>query len=112
MPRENLYRRINERVDKMFNSGAVQEVQRLRKKKISQTASGIIGLKEIQMFLDGALMENEAKEIVKKKTRHYAKRQLTWFRKDKRLTWVEIAPDEQPRQTVKRILEFMRRKNV
>jgi tRNA dimethylallyltransferase len=106
LDRDDLYRRINARVDEMFDNGAVQEIKRLKKKKISQTASGIIGLKEIQMFLQGKLSKDEAKELIKKNTRHYAKRQLTWFRKDKRLTWVDIAPDARPSQISKKILEL------
>ena len=106
MKRDDLYARINARVDKMFEAGAVEEVKRLKRKKISQTAAGIIGLKEIRMFLDDKVSEDEAKELIKKNTRHYAKRQLTWFRKDKRLTWVEVMPSERPAQIAKRVLKL------
>jgi tRNA dimethylallyltransferase len=106
MKRDDLYERINARVDKMFESGAVEEVKRLKRKKISQTASGIIGLKEIRMFLDDKISEDEAKELIKRNTRHYAKRQLTWFRKDKRLTWVEIMPGESSEKIVKQLFKL------
>lgn len=109
--RDILYDRINRRVDKMFTAGAVPEVKHLKKMKISQTASGIIGLKEIQMFLNGKFSRDEAKDLIKKNTRHYAKRQLTWFRKDKRLMWIEIAPNAHPRQIVKRILDLTEKNN-
>ena len=112
MKREDLYQRINARVDKMFEEGAVEEVKRLRKKKISQTASGIIGLKEIRMLFEDKISKDEAKELIKKNTRHYAKRQLTWFRKDKRLTWVEVTPGESPVQNVKKIMKLMEKANV
>lgn len=111
LDRDDLYRRINARVDQMFAAGAVVEVKRFKKMKISQAASGIIGLKEIRLLLDGKISENEAKELIKKNTRHYAKRQLTWFRKDKRLTWIEITPEAHPRQIVKKILELTEKNN-
>jgi len=112
MNREDLYTRINRRVDQMFDAGVVQEVKKIRSKAISQTASGIIGLKEIQMFLAGMLTQDQAKELIKRNTRHYAKRQLTWFHKDKRLQWVDIDPGEDLSAIVKRILKLIGEKHV
>jgi tRNA dimethylallyltransferase len=87
LPRDELYGRINRRVDAMFREGAVDEVKRLLKGKTGTTASCAIGLNEIKASLDGTASLEEAKELMKRNTRLYAKRQLTWFRKDKRIRW-------------------------
>ncbi|MFA6378260.1 MAG: tRNA (adenosine(37)-N6)-dimethylallyltransferase MiaA [Candidatus Omnitrophota bacterium] len=112
MKREDLYARINHRVDTIFDQGVVQEVKKIQNKEISQTASGIIGLKEIQLFLDGVLTQEQVKEEIKKNTRHYAKRQLTWFRKDKRLTWIDRGPSEDSREIAERILKYTGEEHV
>ncbi len=104
MKREDLYARINRRVDCLFDQGVVDEVRSIQDKKISQTASGMIGLKEIQMLLNGDLDEEEAKELIKRNTRRYAKRQLTWFRKEKRITWIDVSPGEAPHAIATKIL--------
>ena len=112
MKREDLYARINKRVDSIFQEGVVDEVKKIKSKKIGQTASGIIGLKEIQAFLTGALSEKEAKELIKRNTRRYAKRQLTWFRKDKRLQWVDVKPQEEAWHIAAKILKLMGEQHV
>lgn len=89
-PRENLYQAINTRVEGMFEQGVVEEIKKLLKKKWSKTASGIIGYREIKGYLNGEVDIERAKYLMKLNTRHYAKRQLTWFRRDKRLIWVMI----------------------
>ena len=88
--RERLYEKIDKRVDEMFQQGIVDEVKNLLTKKISYTAEGFIGFPEISGYLNGLYDLDEAKRLMKRNTRHYAKRQLTWFRKDKRMVWVEI----------------------
>ncbi len=90
LERKTLYERINERTDKMFSQGATEEVKQLRELPLSLTAEKIIGIKEIGAFLDGKISEKEAIELMKKNTRNFAKRQLTWFRKDKRIEWIDI----------------------
>lgn len=89
MEREKLYRRIDARVDKMFKNGLLQEVKKLLKLKLSKTARYAIGIQELKGYLDGKYDLEEAKRLIKRNSRHYAKRQLTWFRKDKRIKWVE-----------------------
>ncbi|MBN1406009.1 MAG: tRNA (adenosine(37)-N6)-dimethylallyltransferase MiaA, partial [Candidatus Omnitrophica bacterium] len=91
------------RVEKMFGQGLVTECRRLRGKKISRTASQILGLKEIFMYLDKKCTKPEAKELLKKNTRHYAKRQLSWFRNDKRVMWIDVNKGETPKQIAERI---------
>ena len=75
----------------MFALGLLKEVEGLLKKKLSITAQKIIGISEIKSFLNKDLSQDEAKELIKKNTRQFAKRQLTWFRKDKRVEWIDIA---------------------
>lgn len=89
-PREMLYSNINKRVDLMFSDGILPEVRRLSKKKLSKTAKAALGIKEIVSCLEGQRSIEEAKEIMKRNTRRYAKRQLTWFRADKRIIWFDI----------------------
>lgn len=105
MDRSELYARINARVDRIFEQGVEKEVKAIAKTKIGQTASGVIGLKEIQMRLEGKLALESARELIKRHTRRYAKRQLTWFRKDKRIHWITISPGEGPSSVAKRILK-------
>ena len=89
-PREELYAIVNKRVDEMFARGIIEEIKNIRGRKLSQTAHSIIGVKEINGYLDGEYDIERAKYLMKLNTRHLAKRQLTWFRKEKRLDWVEI----------------------
>jgi tRNA dimethylallyltransferase len=88
--RELLYQRINQRVDWMFRQGAVAEVRRLLEKDLSFTAEKIIGIKEIKRFLDGEISEEAAGEEMKQNTRNFAKRQITWFKRDKRIQWIDV----------------------
>lgn len=103
LPRQELYARINRRVEKMFALGLVNEVKQLLKRNLSKTASGAIGIQEIKGYFNGACALDEAKERVKQNTRRYAKRQLTWFRKDQRLQWQEINRGETAQQTAEKI---------
>ncbi len=88
MSREKLYQKIEERVERMFAHGLVGEVERLLKSKLSKTATYAIGLKELKGYFDNLYGLDEAKRMVKRNTRLYAKRQLTWFRKDKKINIV------------------------
>lgn len=84
--RSRLYARIDARVDAMLASGLVEEVKRLSLDRAS-TAAQAIGYKELYLWLDGALSYEEAVELLKKNTRNYAKRQLTWFRRNPNTHW-------------------------
>lgn len=86
--RDILCRNIDNRVEDMFKKGIIKEVKVLSRKKLSMTAKKALGYNEILGFLNGRYRLDEAKEILKKNTRHFAKRQLTWFRPDKRITWL------------------------
>jgi len=85
--REKIYSDINHRVEKMFDSGVVDEVKKLSGKRLGKTARAALGYKEILGFIRGEYSMDEAKELMKRNTRRFAKRQLTWFRADERIVW-------------------------
>ena len=91
MDRERLYDRINDRVDKMINLGLVEEVKGLLNDGIDKNSQSLkaIGYKEVISYLDNEIDYDEMVELIKKNSRHYAKRQLTWFRRDDRIKWFD-----------------------
>lgn len=92
MDRDKLYSRINQRVDIMVNDGLIDEVKSLVDMGLNeshQSMSGI-GYKEILPYIKGEISLDEALELLKQNTRHYAKRQITWFKKVPTLTWVDL----------------------
>ena len=96
MDRDILYDRINRRVDIMVENGLIEEVQNICKKYSKYpTAMQALGYKEIKQYLEGTLTKEEAIEKVKQETRRYAKRQLTWFRKNKQTIWIDANNDRQ-----------------
>jgi len=101
--RKKLYHRIDSRVDEMFERGLLDEVRRLLKLKLSKTASFAIGIKELKGYFEGTYDLEEAKRIIKRNSRQYAKRQLTWFRKDKRIHWINIGGKEKPKEIADKI---------
>ncbi|HPT07690.1 MAG TPA: tRNA (adenosine(37)-N6)-dimethylallyltransferase MiaA [Candidatus Omnitrophota bacterium] len=105
MDREDLYRRINARVDAMFRKGVIEEVEKLRGMRLSKTASCAIGIREVGSYLKGESDINTVKELMKRNTRWYAKRQLTWFRKDTRISWLHIDNRETPVHIAGRIIK-------
>lgn len=89
--REVLYDRINKRVDKMLEDGLINEVKELLEKyTFSSTAIQGLGYKEVKEYLDGKLSYDEMAEKLKMETRRYAKRQLTWFRREKAIMWCKL----------------------
>ncbi len=88
LDRNELYKKIDTRVEEMFKKGIVGEIKKLSKKKLSITAKKALGYNEILGYLKGKNSLEEAKELLKKNTRHFAKKQLTWFRPDRRIYWV------------------------
>jgi tRNA dimethylallyltransferase len=89
--RESLYERINIRVDEMMKNGLLEEVKRLQAHK-QLNALQTVGYKELFDHLEKGTEINSAVELIKQNTRNFAKRQLTWFRRDKEIKWFE--PDE------------------
>lgn len=89
--RDLLYRRIEQRVDYMIENGLINEVRVLLKKYPKQpTALQAIGYKEIALYLNGCISLDESVKLLKRETRRYAKRQLSWFRRDKRIVWYDL----------------------
>lgn len=88
--RDKLYERINRRVDKMLADGLVQEVERLSKldAAVQETAAQAIGYKEILRYVKGEISLEEAADDTRTATRHLAKRQITWFKRDPRVKWI------------------------
>lgn len=104
--RERLYQRIEQRVDEMLEQGLVEEVKRLREMgcKRDMVSMQGLGYKELLAWLDGEISYEESVALIKQNTRHFAKRQLTWFRREEDVIWIhknEFDYDEN------RILEYM-----
>ena len=93
LDRKYLYQSINERVDGMIKRGLVDEVQRLKDNGfnyINYNSLNTVGIREVYMYLAGELNYPEMVELIKRNSRRYAKRQMTWFRKDERIKWIEV----------------------
>lgn len=101
--RGELYERINLRVDQMFREGLVKEVGKLSKKKLSRTAAMALGLREVRAYLEGTASLAETKELLKRNTRHYAKRQISWFRHEKGIEWIRVEKGETAKALAARI---------
>ncbi len=95
--RETLYDRINKRVNLMMRDGLENEVRAIAP-RLGKTASQAIGYKELLYYVNGELSYDDAVELLKKNTRNYAKRQLTWFRRDQSVIW--SYPDEDSADTI------------
>lgn len=93
-PREIIYERINQRVEKMIENGLVKEVQKLINYK-DKTALQTVGYTEIFKYLDGEWTLDFAIEEIKKNSRRFAKRQLTWYRKEENIHWVNFENSKQ-----------------
>jgi len=96
--RARLYEAIERRVDQMLGSGLVEEVESLRREGYFPELKPMqsLGYKEINAFLDGKMSLDDAVDSIKRETRHFARRQLIWFRADNRLNWIStdgLAPD-------------------
>lgn len=103
--REELYERINRRVDIMMDMGLIDEVKGLMARGFSRDLNSMqgIGYKEIISYLEGEISLEEAIDLVKQNSRHYAKRQLTWFRRDSRI--INLKPENALDEALKIIKE-------
>ena len=99
MPREELYDRINRRVDMMVADGLIEEARAMYPKR-HLNALQTVGYREVFEYFDGKCSLEEAIELVKRNSRRYAKRQMTWFRRDERVGW--FSPKE-----VDKIVKFI-----
>lgn len=107
--REHLYERINKRVDIMFEDGLLEEGRKIYE-KYSQDRDKIsaIGYKELFLYFDGVITLEEAKELIKKESRRYAKRQFTWFKRNQDITWFNLDHIEE-KQVKSKILYLFRK---
>lgn len=106
MDRKLLYERINKRVDIMVKNGLVEEVKSLLNMGYSKNLVSMqgIGYKEIVLYLEGNITLEEAVEMIKQETRRFAKRQLTWFRREKEVTFINYEDFDFDKE---KVLEFM-----
>lgn len=91
LPRQVLYERIEKRIDAMIEAGWIDEVQQLLQDGVSPESQAMkaIGYQELVLYLDGQLSLEAASELIKKRTRHFAKRQMTWFKRMSYIRWYE-----------------------
>ena len=104
--REDLYQRINGRVDQMVRSGLLEEVEHLLKLGYHADLSSMRGLGYRQMvgYLRGFYSLQEGIRLMKRDTRRYAKRQMTWFKKEPHVQWVDLKPEDQAQEVAEKIL--------
>lgn len=104
--REELYHRINTRVDQMMEKGLLEEAKSLIEKR-SLNALNTVGYKEMFTFIDGLWSLEEAIERLKGNTRRYARKQLTWFKKDEEMKWIDLSVNHaNSQETVKHIINY------
>ena len=89
----------------MFADGVIKEVRRLKKVRMSKTARAVLGYREVDDLIRGRHDLDEAKELIKKHTRRYAKRQLTWFRKEKSALWIDLTTKKSEQEAVSLIVK-------
>lgn len=107
--RDKLYDKINKRVDKMIDEGLIDEVENLYNKcKNSKILHSAIGYKEIIKYLDGEVNLEEAIDLIKKNSRHYAKRQYTWFNNKMNIKWFNT-DYENFDNTINEVIEYMKK---
>jgi tRNA dimethylallyltransferase len=107
--REDIYRRINERAETMFDKGLVDEVKSLLENPegISKQARQALGYKEVIQYIDGEITLGDAKEMVGLNTRRFAKRQMTWFRGFPDVQWLEAEEHEGPGSISEKIITLL-----
>ncbi|MFA5405139.1 MAG: tRNA (adenosine(37)-N6)-dimethylallyltransferase MiaA [Ignavibacteria bacterium] len=104
LDREYLYERINRRVDKMIEDGLLKEIEWLKNNGYhykTHNSLNTVGIKEVFKYLEGEYDYDEMVNMIKQNTRRYAKRQMTWFRRDERINWVD------GKKNVEKIIEEM-----
>lgn len=91
MERDELYARIEQRIDEMLEEGLIEEVIRLREEgcTLEHTSMQALGYKQVMYYLEGFITEAMMITEIKRETRHFAKRQMTWFKKDRRIIWLQ-----------------------
>jgi len=109
MERQTLYRRIETRVEWEIEKGLVQETQQLLQQGYARTLGSMKGLgyRQFSGYLEGEYSYEEAVRLLKRDTRHFAKRQMTWFRKEPGIQWITLEEPDIPTQATKRIVQMI-----
>lgn len=109
MRRDKLYARINKRVDEMINKGLLEEVKSILEQGYNPNLKSLqsLGYRHMISYITGKMEWEEAVETLKRDTRRFAKRQLTWFRKDNRIKWFEIISEEDYNLVVNQICQLV-----
>lgn len=109
MERQELYERIEKRVEQMFDMGLVGEVEGLIAGGCDYRSNAMqaLGYKQVIWYLNGFLSYKEMVAQIKLETRRFAKRQLTWFKRDRRIHWVQVKNEDSPEIIVKNILNYL-----
>jgi tRNA dimethylallyltransferase len=109
--RKTLYQNIEKRVDEMIELGLIKEVKNLIDSGYSKSLNALntVGYKEIIQYLDNEISLDRAIELIKRNTRHYAKRQMTWFNKDNRITWYQIHKQSDLIDVCEKIVKMIKR---
>ncbi len=112
--RDKLYERIDKRVDKMLEDGLVDEVKALKEQGYVRTDVAMQGLgyKEILDYLDGKLTLEEAVYIIKRDTRHFAKRQITWFKREKDVIWIDRSEYKDVNAIVDKMVDIIKEREI
>jgi tRNA dimethylallyltransferase len=107
--RKELYQRIDERVESMMTSGLEDEVHGLKSKGYDRhlNALNTVGYKEVFDFMEGIHSHEKMIELIKRNSRRFAKRQMTWFKGDQRIHWQEVAGDDWVRNAAQKILKML-----
>lgn len=112
-PRQILYDRINRRVTQMLERGLEQEARRLWEGgKLTGTAAQAIGYKEMLEYFSGAATLAQAADLIRQKSRNYAKRQLTWFQRDEKIHWITYNQEDAREETVRKATKFLQEQGV
>lgn len=112
--RKKLYGRIDQRVDLMMEAGLLKEVQDLKEEGYGKSLVSMqgIGYKEIYEYLEGNLTLDQAVDLIKKDTRHFAKRQLTWFGREKDVIMIQKEQFETEEEILQHMLEILKQKGI
>lgn len=112
--RSQLYDRINRRVDIMFEQGLVDEVRKLLDMGYQRSLVSMQGLgyKEVAAYLEGELTLEEAAEIIKRDTRHFAKRQITWFKRENDVDWISMEEYGSTAAVVEELIKKLKEKGI
>lgn len=110
--RDKLYSRINRRVDLMVEYGLLNEAEKYRNQTVSKTAVKAIGYKELEPYFTGEKTLDEALEKLKRETRRYAKRQLTWFRRDEEINWIYTDECKNKEEIFEKAIKIINESNI